>query len=256
MSIFKFSLTGKVAIVTGGKGGIGRAIALGLAEAGADVAICGRLIEDGQLGGVAEEIQQLGRRSLAIKADVSRKGDVENLVQRVMDELGAIDILVNNAGIMIKAPLLETTEAAWNEVMDIDLKGFYLCSQAVGRKMVERRKGNIINIASVFGIRAVASHGAYPIAKAGVIMLTRVLALELGSYGIRVNAIAPGLTKTEMTRAIWSDPEALRHWKSMKALGRIGEPNDFVGAVLYLASDASSYVTGETILINGGSKPT
>lgn len=252
MSIPDFSLTGKVALVTGGKRGIGKAIALAFAEAGADVAICGRVIADGELEAVAEEIRKLGRRSLAVQADTSRKSDVDNLVQEVVKQFGTIDILVNNAGIVIRAPLLDMSEEDWDEVINIDLKGYYLCAQAVGRIMVEKRKGSIINITSSHAFKVSTGSVAYGIAKAGVVMLTRGLAQELGSYGIRANAIAPILVKTEMTRSRWSDPEFLKKREARIPLGRAAEPGDIVGAALFLASDASSLISGHTILIDGG----
>ena len=247
-----FSLDGKTAIVTGGKRGIGKAIALAFAEAGADVAVCGRVIEDGELQAVAEEIQGLGRRSLAVQADISRKADVDNLVQKVMEEFGAIDILVNNAGIIIRTPLIDTPEDDWDKVIDTDLKGYYLCSQAVGKRMMERKRGNIINISSNLGIKVQKNTGAYCIAKAGVFMLTRVLAVELGSYNIRVNAIAPGIVQTEFSMSLWGDPEIRKQRESMTPLGRLAEPSDIVRAALFLASDTSSLITGDTIVVDGG----
>jgi len=252
MSVPNFSLAGQVAVVTGGKRGIGKAIALAFAEAGADVAVCGRMVKDGELEAVAKEIRRLGRRSLAIKADTSRKADVDNLVQKIVAEFGAIDILVNNAGIVNVAPLLDMSEADWDEVINIDLKGYFLCSQAVGKRMVERRKGNIINIASIFGLKTVPTRGAYSVAKAGVIMLTRVLARELGAYSIRANAIAPGMVRTEFSREGWTNPEILKRANAETPLGRIAETDDIVGAALFLASDASNYVTGHTIVVDGG----
>lgn len=253
MSIPDFSLKGKVAIVTGGRRGIGEAIALAFAEAGADVVVCARVVEDGLLGAVAEKIRKLGRRSLAIQTDIAKKTDVDNLVQQVMDEFGGIDILVNNAAIDIRAPLLELSEDDWDRMIDINLKGYYLCSQAVGKRMVEQKKGNIINMASQLAFKAWAKMGAYCITKAGVVMLTRVLARELGTYGIRANAIAPSSVKTEFSRPTWSDPEALKRIESAIPLGgRLAEPNDIVGAALFLASDASSYITGHTILVDAG----
>jgi len=253
MSIPDFSLAGKVAIVTGGKRGIGRAIALAFAEAGADVAVCSRGVEDGELEAVAEEIRKLGRRSLAVPADTSRKADVDNLVQKVMEQFGTIDILVNNAGILIRAPLLDMPEEDWDKIFAVDLRGYFLCAQAAGRVMVERRKGNIINISTQQAFKAqMVELGAYGIAKAGVVMLTRVLARELGSHGIRVNSIAPGLARTEFSRTTWGNPEVLKKIEASLPLGRIAEPDDFVGAALFLASDASSYVTGHTILMEGG----
>lgn len=252
MSIPNFSLAGEVAIVTGSRRGIGRTIALAFAEAGANVAICDLVVEDGQLEAVAEEIQRLGCRSLAIQADTSKKVDVNNLVQKVVDQFGVIDILVNNAGIMIKSPLLEMPENDWDRLMSVDLKGYYLCSQAVGRKMIEQKKGKIINITSQYAFKVTPGMGVYSIAKAGVVMLTRVLAQELGSYRIRANAIAPCLVKTEFSRPSWSDPEYLKQVEATIPLGRVAETTDLVGAALFLASEASCYVTGHTILVDGG----
>ena len=251
MYLPSFSLEGKVAIVTGGKKGIGKAIALAFAEAGADVAVCSRTLEDGELRAVANEIQRLGRRSLAIQADISHKTDVDNLVKRVMDEFGVINILVNNAGILIKGPFLEFSEDAWDKTINTDLKGYYLCSQAVGKRMVEQKGGNIINLSSALAVKPLENHGAYSIAKAGVVMLTRVLARELGKYNIRVNAIAPSLVKTELTDT-WTDPERLKRAEAEIPLGYVAEPSEVVGPALFLASDASSYITGHTIILDGG----
>jgi NAD(P)-dependent dehydrogenase (short-subunit alcohol dehydrogenase family) len=245
-------LTGKVAIVTGGKRGIGKAIALALAEAGADIAICGRVIEDGELNAVAEEVQRLGRRSLAVQADITQKADVDSLVQRVVDEFGAIDILVNNAAMNIRAPLLELREDGWDKIINTDLKGYYLCSQAVGKQMVSQKRGNIINVTSTAAMKAAPGMGAYCIAKAGVVMLTRVLALELARYNIRVNAIAPSMVKTKFSQPLWSDSETLKQIEAEIPLGRLAETGDIIGSVLFLASDASSYITGHTIVIDGG----
>jgi NAD(P)-dependent dehydrogenase (short-subunit alcohol dehydrogenase family) len=253
VGVTSFPLSGKVAIVTGGRRGIGKAIALALAEAGADVAICDRVIEDGELKVVAEEIQRLGRRSLAVPADIMKKADVDGLVRRVGDEFGAIDILVNNAGMNILAPLLELREDGWDKIIDTNLKGCYLCSQAVAKRMVEQKRGNIINIASTAAMYTAPGMGAYCIAKAGVVMLTRVLAVELAQYNIRVNAVAPSMVKTKFSEPLWSNPEDLKEVESGIPLGRLAEPGDIVGSVLFLASDAASYITGHTIIVDGGS---
>jgi len=256
MSIPDFSLTGKIALVTGASKGIGKEIALAFSEAGADVAVCSRGHVAGQLEGVAEEIARLGRRSIAIKADTSIKSDVEDMVRQVMDQFGAIDILLNNAGIIIRGPLLDMPEDEWDRLISVDLKGFFLCAQAVGRKMVERKKGNIINMSTQFAFKApaaAAGMGAYAVAKSGVVMLTRVLAQELGPHGIRANSIAPGLTRTDFSHATWSNADALKQVEASLPLGRIAETGDLVGAALFLASDASSYVTGQTIVMEGGS---
>jgi len=241
-------------VVTGAKRGIGKAIAVGLAEAGANVTLATRVIKDStdDLHEVAAEINRLGNRSLVVQADVTQKADVDYLVRRVMDEFGRIDILVNNAGILIRSPLLELSEQEWDSTIATQLKGCYLCCQAVGQKMVEQKCGSIINVASNLAFKAVPCLAAYCAAKAGIVMLTRVLAIELGAYHIRVNAVGPGVVRTKMTDYIWSDQEVLEEREAQIPLGRIGEPDDVVGAVLFLASDASAYVTGHTIIVDGG----
>ena len=253
MSNSIFSLADKIALVTGARQGIGKAIAMAFAQAGADVVVCDQVLEDGKLKTTADEIQGFGRRSLPVQTDITRRSDVDKLVQRVIDEFGRIDILVNNAGVLIMSPLLELSEGDWDKTVDTNLKGCYFCCQAVGRRMSKQKKGNIINIASGVATKAVPLHGAYCATKAGVLMLTRVLALELGKSNIRVNAICPGLTKTDMTKDMWStSPELIKHIETTVALGRLGEPADLGRAAVFLASDASSYITGHSILVDGG----
>jgi NAD(P)-dependent dehydrogenase (short-subunit alcohol dehydrogenase family) len=248
-----YSLSGKVAVVTGGRRGIGRAIALALAGAGADIALGDRTVDDGQLEAAAAEIKKLGRRSLAVKADITSKAEVDNFIQKVADELGAVDILVNNAATNVRAPLLELGEDGWDRVINTDLKGCYLCAQAAGRIMVGQKRGNIINIASTAALKAAPQMGAYCIAKAGVVMLTKVLAVELGQYNIRVNAVAPYIVKTKFSQPLWGEPEALKQIEAEIPVGRLAETGDIVGAVLFLAADVSSYITGQTIIVDGGS---
>jgi NAD(P)-dependent dehydrogenase (short-subunit alcohol dehydrogenase family) len=248
-----YSLSGKVAVVTGGRRGIGKAIALALAGAGADIALGDRTVDDGQLEAAAAEIKKLGRRSLAVKADITSKAEVDNFIQKVADELGAVDILVNNAATNVRAPLLELGEDGWDRVINTDLKGCYLCAQAAGRIMVSQKRGNIINIASTAALKAAPQMGAYCIAKAGVVMLTKVLAVELGQYNIRVNAVAPYIVKTKFSQPLWSEPEALKQIEAEIPVGRLAETGDIVGAVLFLAADASSYITGQTVIVDGGS---
>ena len=248
------SLEGKVALVVGGRRGMGRVIALTFAQAGADVAISDVVVEGGEMEIVTEEIRKLGRRSLAIQTDVTQKVQVDNMVQKVVDEFGAIDILVNNQNFETQGPVIERSEENWDNHIDIDLKGYFLCSQAAAKRMIERKKGgNIININSGSGINATPNDGVYSVAKAGAIMLTRVLALELASSNIRVNAIAPGITKTERLQGIWSNPELLKEWEARIPLGRMGERGDIASAALFLASEASSWVTGQTLSVDGGS---
>ncbi len=251
MSLPSLSLGGKVAIVTGGSRGIGKAIALTFAEAGADVVVCSR-DTDGKLKPVAEEIRGLGRRSLAISTDVTQKAAVDDLAKRTMDEFGAIDILANNAGITVRASVVEHTEEDWDKVIDINLKSYFLCSRAVGQIMMDQKRGNIISIASLRGIQAAAGRVSYSVSKAGVIMLTRVLALEFASYNIRVNAIAPGWIKTEMTEPLYSDPKACKEIDATIPMGRWAKPDEMASVALFLASDASSYVTGHTLVADGG----
>jgi NAD(P)-dependent dehydrogenase (short-subunit alcohol dehydrogenase family) len=246
-------LSGRVAVVTGGRRGIGKAIALALAQAGADVALGDRTVDDGQLEAAAAEVKKLGRRALALQVDITKKTEVDNFVQAVVAEFGAIDILVNNAAMNIRAPLLELGEDGWDKVIDTDLKGCFLCAQAVGRVMVEQRRGNIVNIASTAAKHPTPEMGAYCIAKAGVVMLTGVLAVELAQYNIRVNAVAPSMVKTKFSQPLWSDPETLKEIEAGIPLGRMAEPGDIVGSVLFLASDAAGYITGHTIVVDGGS---
>jgi len=253
MSLPSLSLEGKVAVVTGGRRGLGKAIALVFAEAGANVTVADVVVEDGQLEAVAKEIQGLGRRSLAIQVDTTRKADVDNMVQKTVNEFGGVDILVNAAGISTRVTPMEISEEEWDRVMDIDLKGCLFCAQAAGKRMIEQgRGGNIINISSGAGIKANVKRAGYGSAKVGLIMLTRQLAIELGLQNIRVNAIAPGLIRTEMTRDIWGDPEISKQSTAMVPMNRWGEPTDIANAALFLASDVASYVSGITLPVDAG----
>jgi NAD(P)-dependent dehydrogenase (short-subunit alcohol dehydrogenase family) len=248
----KFSLEGKTALVTGGKRGLGRAMALGLADAGADVAICSRVLTDGELEATADDIRRLGRRALAIQADVSCKADVERMVNQVESEFGTLDILVNNAGQFIEIATMELSEEDWDAVHATHLKGSFLCSQAAGRVMIKHNKGAIINIASVVGMRPIPKPGGYTAAKGGLIMFTESLAVELAPHNIRVNAIAPGFTKTKMNDRITQHPEILKKFQQAIALGRIGETDEIATTAIFLASDASGYITGTTVIADGG----
>ena len=250
MSINQFSLEGKVALITGGSRGIGRAIALALADAGADVAMSSRKLP--ALEEVAEEIKGKGRKSMALACHIAKPEDSQSLVEKVRSKWGKIDILVNNAGTNpYYGPLLEAEEWAWDVTMNVNLKGPFLLSQLVARVMREQGGGSIINIASIAGIIP-SELNIYSVTKAGLIMLTRVMAREWGQYKIRVNAIAPGVIKTRLSEALWKESEKGKLVAESKALGYLGQPEDIVGTALYLASDASSYVTGETILVDGG----
>ena len=245
-----FSLEGRVALVTGGSRGIGRASALGLARAGADVVVASRKLSD--LEKVSEEIGGLGRRSLAVAAHVAKMDQIKDLVSKVKDEFGKIDILVNNAATNpVMDHAMDIEERAWDTIMNLNLKGLFFLSQAVARVMKEKGGGKIINVTSVEGITP-GILPVYSISKAGVIMATKVMAREWTKYNIRVNAIAPGLTKTRVSEALWNNPEILKDAMSTTPMGRIAEPEEMVGAVIYLASDVSSYVTGQVIAVDGG----
>jgi 2-deoxy-D-gluconate 3-dehydrogenase len=246
-----FSLEGRVAIIIGASRGIGRAIALGYARVGAQVVLASRSLPD--LERVADEIRGLGKPPLSLRADISQKSEVDLMVEKTVERFGTIDILVNNPALTILVPLMELGEEGWDQIMNTSLKGFYLCCQAAGRVMMEKKRGVIINVASALGLRASPRMPGYSIAKAGVIMLTRVLALELGRYNIRVNAIAPGLARTDFSQALWGDPAYLAGREAQIPLGRIAEADDMVGAALFLASDASAYVNGHTLVVDGGS---
>jgi len=247
----QFRLQGKVALVTGGSRGIGRSIALGLADAGSDVVLASRKLPD--LEAVAREIAQRGRKALPVAANVRHLPEIESLVRKAMDEFGHIDILVNNAGTNPTfGSVFDVEEGVWDVTMGLNLKGYFFLSQAVGRLMKDKGGGSIINVASTAGIHPDLGLGVYSITKAGVIMLTQVLAQEWGQYNIRVNAIAPGVVKTRLSSLLWSTPEIRQMVEGNTALGRVAEPDEMVGAALFLASDASSYVTAQTIVLDGG----
>ena len=245
-----FSLSGKVALVTGGSRGIGKAIAIGLAKFGADVAVTSRKLPD--LEEVAAEIKGLGRKSMAVATHVGRMDEINNLVPQVKDTLGRIDILVNNAATNpTMAQAMDIEERAWDSIMNLNLKGLFFLSQTVARLMKEQGDGKIINVASVAGITPDILP-VYSISKAGVIMATKVMAQQWAQHNIRVNAIAPGLTKTRFSEALWSNPAVLQAATERTPLRRVAEPDEMVGAVIFLASDASSYVTGHVLVVDGG----
>ena len=246
------SLQGKKAVVTGAKGGIGKAVAILLAQSGADVAAIDKTIDDGQLEAVADEIRSLGCKSIAIQANVQYKSEVERFFQQSLNDFGKIDILVNCAGVLSTSKMIDMPEEEWDETIGVNLKGNFLTCQAAAKHMVTQRTGTIINVASEFGLRAAVERGAYCASKAGLINLTRVLALELAEFNIRVNALAPGVIKTPMSWRYWNDPELLKKSESKIPIGRLGTPEEVASAVLFLASDLSSYITGQTLLVDGG----
>ncbi len=252
MPVADFSLAGKVAIVTGGSRGIGRSIALGLAEHGADVAVAARKPE--ALAEAVEAIEKTGRRALGVASNVRRAAELQNLVDETKRSLGRIDILVNNAGTNpVFGPVQEIDERAWDMIMNTNVKSAHLLSNLVREAMLEHGEGgSIVNVSSVGGYRASDVIGGYSVSKAALIMLTQVQAKTWGRDGIRVNCIAPGLIETEFARALWEDPKTRRHSEADAALGRIGAPDEMAGAVVYLASPAASFVTGQTLVLDGG----
>jgi 3-oxoacyl-[acyl-carrier protein] reductase len=248
-----YLLRDKTAVITGARRGIGKGIALELARAGADVVVCDIVAEDGKLEEVVEEIKLLKRTSFAIKLDVTQKVAIENMVQNVIARFGKIDILVNCAGICLPGEsLLDCDEKSWNIVIDTNLTGTFLCSQAVVKKMVAQNQGSIINITSEVGITPIRDVGSYCSSKAGTIMFTQQLAMELGQYNIRVNAVAPGMVPTAINAPLWDTPEKAKAIAESLVLGRLGKPSDIGNAVVFLASDKASYITGQILVVNGG----
>jgi 3-oxoacyl-[acyl-carrier protein] reductase len=249
-------LRGKTALVTGGRRGIGKAIAIALAASGADVAVCDIAVDDGLMEDTKKALIEAGSRAVALRVDVSHREDVEAMARRVENDYGKIDILVNCAGVWIPGEtLVECSDQHWDQVINTNLKGTYLCCQAVARAMIPRKSGSIINLSSQVGLTPGAGAGAYCVSKAGIIMLTRQLALELAGYRIRANAIAPGIVKTDFNAAFWKDPTMERQTAGMVPLGRLAEPEDVAQSAVFLASDAAAYITGEVIAVNGGWKP-
>ncbi len=245
-------LKDKVAVVTGSSRSIGRAIALGYAREGAKVVINYRS-DQGAANSAVSEIEEIGSEAIAVQADTSSSSDVAELMAAATERFGRIDILVNNAGILIRTPFLEIEESEWDRILEVNLKGFFLCSQAAAKQMVQPGEGGvIINMSSAGDTLAGRDLTHYCVAKGGVRMLTRQLASELAPHGIRANAIAPGLIETDLNRADLSDQEFRNYRLSMIPLGIIGVPEDIVGAAVFLASDESRMATGTTIYLDAG----
>ena len=244
------SLIGKVALVTGAQQGIGRATALALARAGADVGV-NYLDDPDGASAVAREITAMGRRATLVQGDVSMPGHVETITNTVTRELGGIDVLVNNAGVFPRVPFLEMKEGDWDYVIDINLKGSFFCAQAAARLMVaQQRAGAIVNLAST-AVRGAVLGVHYSASKSGVVGMTRAMALELAPHGIRVNAIAPGLTDTAQPRYGHSEEAHVTMGRAIP-LGRMARPAEIADVIVFLASDEARYVTGQTLFANGG----
>jgi 3-oxoacyl-[acyl-carrier protein] reductase len=244
-------LENRVALVTGGSRSIGRAIALAFAREGADVAV-NYTAHPEAAEAVVAEIERLGRSVLAVQADVSSREQVEAMVERVMEAFGRIDILVNNAGILQRTPLLEITEDEWDRTIDINLKGTFLCSQVVARRMAEQARGVIVNLSSAGARRATPNLAHYNTSKGAITTLTQQLALELAPFGIRANAIAPGMVETDLNRDDLADPAFRAQRVAKIPLGIIGTPDDVAAAAVFLASDDSRLMTGAVLALDGG----
>jgi NAD(P)-dependent dehydrogenase (short-subunit alcohol dehydrogenase family) len=246
----RFDLSGKCAVVIGGTSGLGRAIALGLAEAGADVAAASRRAEETRK--TADEIEALGRRTLRQPVDVSDRSSIEGLHESVLERFGRIDILVNAAGITLKAPALECSEQDWTRVLNVNLNGAWRSCQIFGKTMVAQRYGKILNIASLSTFVAFKDVAAYGVSKAGIGALTKSLAIELAPHNVCVNAIAPGIFPTSLNGDLVLNTDRGRELKMRTPMNRFGQPCEVAGGAIYLVSDAASFVTGEILVIDGG----
>ncbi len=245
-----FDLSGKTAIVTGTSRGLGQYFARALAKAGADLVITSRDVS--RLTEFKKEMESLGRKVLPVKLDVLSQDDIENMVSAAVKEYGKIDILVNNAGLNIRKPSTEVSWQDWDTVLNTNLKGSFFCAQAVAKEMIKQNYGRIINVGSctcLFGMEGIV---AYTASRGGVLQMTRSTAAEWGKYGITVNVLAPGWFKTKQTAALYENKQWLEYITDRIPLKRPGKPDDLDGALLFLASDASEYVTGQILLVDGG----
>ncbi|HOG81773.1 MAG TPA: 3-oxoacyl-ACP reductase family protein [Smithellaceae bacterium] len=245
-----FNFSGKTAIVTGAGRGIGRVIAMGLAESGANVVLCSRTKTE--IDAVAEEIYAKGGKALSVVTDLTVHEQLENLVNATVKEFGRIDILVNNAARSFLRGLLDLREDGWDKCFNTNVKAVWLLSRLVARRMIEQKEGKIINITTVGAEKAESGMAAYGCSKAALKHLTRCMAREWAPFGINVNAVAPGFTRTDFSKPIWSSPDVEKLICQAIPKGRIAEPEDVVGAVLFLASGAANYITGDTLYVDGG----
>jgi NAD(P)-dependent dehydrogenase (short-subunit alcohol dehydrogenase family) len=250
MSTRLFDLTGKVAIVTGSSRGLGQYFARALAAAGADLVITSRTLAS--LATFRDEVEGMGRRVLPLELDVRDHGSIQRMVASTIDHYGRIDILVNNAGLNIRKPAIEVTWDDWNTILDTNLRGTFFVATEVAKRMIPREYGRIINIGSVTAVFGYAGITPYCASRGGVKQMTMSLADDWGAHGITVNCLAPGWFETEQTKQLYRNKEWLAYLNDRIPLGRPGQPTDLDGAVVFLASDASAYMTGQTLLIDGG----
>jgi gluconate 5-dehydrogenase len=245
-----FDLSEKVAIVTGTSRGLGQYFARALTKAGADLVITSRDVS--RLTEFKQEIESLGRRALPVQLDVLSQSDIDNMISMTIKEYGKIDILVNNAGLNIRKPSTEVSQQDWDTILDTNLKGSFFCAQAVAKEMIKQNHGRIINVGSctcVFGMEGIA---AYTASRGAILSMTRSLAAEWGKFGITVNVLAPGWFKTAQNAVLYENKEWVDYITERIPLNRPGQPNDLDGTVIFLASDASEYITGQIILVDGG----
>jgi len=246
-----FDLTGKVAIVTGGYHGIGRGIAEGLAEAGADLVICARNYD--RCAEACAEIEKMGVKALPIRCDIGKTEDVENLVTQTVRRMGKLNILVNNAGVGgSEKPILDMSDEDWDQVMNIDLRGAFICSRAAAREMIKEGGGKIINVASIFGFITTGNMSAYCASKGGLVQLTKEMALEFVRYNIQVNVLCPGYFLTPMNRGLFESEMGKRIVQKNIPMGRLGKCEELRGTAIYLASSATDFMTGSSIVVDGG----
>jgi len=244
-------LKDKVAIVTGSSQGLGASIAVGLAQEGADILVNYNSSKDKALS-VVESITQLGRKALMFQADTRSKEQVTNMFSYAMEEWGKIDILVNNAGVMYNTPFLEIEEEEWDKQINTNVKGYFLCGQAAGRIMKDQGYGKIINISSTRQVQSFPGNSHYCASKGAIYMMTRVMGLELAPFGIQVNSIAPGTIQTELNRKTLNDPEFRTERLKRIPIGRLGIPEDLIGAAVLLSSSESDFINGASLMIDGG----
>jgi len=250
MGVDLFDLSGQVALVTGGSRGLGEAVAKGLARAGADVVACGRALKD--LDRVCSDIRSEGGRAEPWQLDVLDRAGVRKSVEEILQAFGRIDILVNNAGVNVRKPVLELAEEEWDLVLATNLKGYFLVAQAVAPQMIQRGRGKVIHMASIFGAVVQPNQLAYACSKGGVVQMTKVMAVEWAKSGVTVNAIGPTYFETPLVAQLRNDPVRFRFISERTPMGRWGQPEELVGTAVYLASKASDFVTGQTIYVDGG----
>lgn len=249
MIMERLCVMGKVALVTGSSRGLGKAIAMGLAEAGADLALVAR---SERLHKTAEEIKELGREGLAIIADVTKIPDIRRMTRETLDHFGHIDILVNAAGVNIREPILDVTEEDWENIVSVNQKGLFFCCQEVAKVMINQRRGKIINIGSITCSIGQPNISVYAGTKGAVMQMTKVMALEWARYNIQANVLAPGWFKTELTAPVFADERARTYFQQRIPAGRTGVPDELKGIAVFLASEASDYVTGQVFYVDGG----